>query len=433
MTTFAPIPCLQGEASVHGRAHHDFASKSLLPLTAVFAASATAVSLGIATCGGWQRGGTLTEQVMSVALGGVAVLYVHLLPMRWNAFHALSRAATFVLWCVSVVVVLYGQVAFFMVSQQHAGNLRAATVPAPVVRPSMNLPPGRTLTEIAVDTAKVGADLARVEARRCTADCPALKARKTILAAQLAALNTEAGEVRRREAEEDRLTAQADQTETLRATLRADPVASTVASWFGTTERRLELMLAVACAVVLEGAAIVGWLLVAITTRQACGHETGGSGRKGDLPKHDAVASEPSTVASARTHVPDDRMAHVDGPLAVALDQAVPGAESSGRVVLSEDEHLLAKIHEAVVTGQIKATQESIRTFLRCGQPKAGNLNRQYLARFGRVANKGNNTENAVGAQPDAASSHVPPLIAHAQQEPNVHAQAGALPAMADA
>ena len=48
-----------------------------------------------------------------------------------------------------------------------------------------------------------------------------------------------------------------------------------------------------------------------------------------------------------------------------------------------EDDLLLDKIRDAVVTGHLKPTQEAIRKFLRCGQPKAGNLNRLYLARFG--------------------------------------------------
>lgn len=438
MITFAPVLCLRDDNStVHGRIHHDPVAKSMPPLRLVtmFAASATAVSLGISTYGGWQRGGTLTEQVMSVALGGVAVFCTHLLPMCWKAFRPLSRGAAFVLWCVSLVVALYGQITFFMVSQQHAGNQRAAAIPATVVRPSMNLPPGRrTLTEIARDTAKVGADLAHAEVRRCVADCSVLKARKAILAAQLAALDTEASEVRRREAEEDLLNAQADRAETLRATLRADPVASTVASWFGTTERRLELMLAVACAVVLEGAAVMAWLLVPIASRHVGTREAVVSARRPEALKHDAVALGPEAVAGMEVLGPDDRTGDAACPPAVTPGQAVLAAEGSDRVSLPEDELLLDKIHQAVLTGQIKATQESIRRFLRCRQPKAGSLNRQYLARHGNARSKEGRTESAMSAPNRGESLHISPdMLGVHQEESNARMSGVVMPAVAGA
>lgn len=102
-------------------------------------------------------------------------------------------------------------------------------------------------------------------------------------------------------------------------------------------------MLAVACAVVLEGAAIVGWLLVSAA------------------PEREAVTPGRAVIVS----------------------------ESVGSLVTSEDDLLLKKIHEAVETGQLKPRQEGIRKFLRCRQPKAGSLNRQYLARFGSMRSQG--------------------------------------------
>lgn len=408
--------------------------KSIIPLslTAVCAVSASAVSLGIAMYGGWQRGGTFIEQVTSVALGGVVVLCTHLLPMCWSTFRAMPRATAFVLWCVSVAVVLYGQVSFFMVSQQHASNQRAAAVPATVMPPGASPPSGRSLTEIAQDAAKVSADLARAEMRRCVADCSALKTRKTILAAQLAALDTEASEARRREAEEDRRNDQADRDEALRATLRADPVASTVASWFGTTERRLELFLAVACAVVLEGAAIIGWLLVQIALARTGGRAVVASDRDADAPNREAVVSERQVVLPVCSPATGDRIVPADGRAAVASGQAVTAVENPGGPDTSEDELLLARIHEAVLIGHLKPTQESIRKFLRCRQWTAGSLNRQYLARYGSTPSQGSHIgKNVVEMSLGGASPHALSDVTRVRQQNKIHVPSIAMPAMA--
>jgi hypothetical protein len=339
---------------------------------------ATSASLGIAAYAGWQRGGLLVERAMIVTLGGVAVLYAHLFPMGWRLLRVPARICALAIWCFSVAVVLYGQVAFFMVSHQHAGSQRASTVPVTVVPSGTILPPSRTLTEIAQDVAKVNADLANANARRCAGNCPALKVRRTILAAQLAALDTETGEAKRREAEEDRRNEQADRHEALRAALRVDPVASSVAPLLGTTDSGLELMLAVACAVVLEGAAIVGWLLVSVAScRVAVVSDRGPV-------KSDRAGSREALASGREDAAPKSE--------AVAPDRAVTAGESAGSPVTSEDNFLLQKIHTAVVCGELKPTQEAIRKFLRCGQPKAGSLNRQY--RFGSMHGQGHCIEN---------------------------------------
>lgn len=322
-----------------------------LMLAMVCAMAATLTSLGIAMYSGWQCGGLPIERIMRIALVGVAVLCVHWLPTGWAALRGYARFAAFALWTIATVAVLYGQVTFFMLSQQHAGNQRAATVPiATTMLPSTQLPGGSTLTEIAKTAAKVSADLAHAQMRHCTDDCPTLSARRIALLAQLSALKTEADEAKRREAEEDRRNAQADRVDALRATLRVDPVAFPVASWFGTTESRLELIIGLAYAVVLEGAAVMGWALVLVVLD-----------RNAD---RDLIASD------REPGVPD---------LGPAVERDL------SRTVLPEDDQLLEQIRSAVVAGEIKPTQDSIRKFLRCGQPKAGNLNRQYLARFGAV------------------------------------------------
>lgn len=350
-----------------------------LPVLAVLGATAaTAVSLGIATYAGWLRGGLPVERAMNIALGAVAVLYVHLLPFGWRSLRIPARVCACVLWGTALVVVLYAQLTFFMVSQRHAGEKRAEVLAPVVVTPASPVrPPGRTLTDIARDVAQVSADLARADARRCMGDCPSLKARQTILAAQLVALRTEADEAKRREAEEDRLGDQADHNDALRAKLRADPVASQVASWLGTTEGSLELLVAFACAVVLEGAAIIGWLMASVALRRV---ET----RATVVSDQETVAREPEAVAPVDGITVSDNQERISvcPPVALTVDP-VSEAPGESNLVVSEDNLLLDKIRDAVVAGHLKPTQEAIRKFLRCGQPKAGNLNRLYFARFG--------------------------------------------------
>lgn len=339
-------------------------SSLLLPAAAL---SASAVSLGIAAYAGWERGGTPVEQAMNIALGIMAVLYVHLSPVCWNELRVLSRSIAFAVWLVALVVVFYGQASFVLVSQAHAGNQRAATVPATAPQPIADRSVGRTLTQIAWEVAKVRADQVHVQTR-CIGDCPTLKARRVALAAQLTALNFEAGEAKRRKTDDDRRNEQADRNEALRATLRADPVASQVASWVGATEPRVELMLGIACAAVLEGSAIIGWQLVSVASGRANSRESAAFGGAAVTLESEAIVSR-SDIA-------------IDDQTTVTPDHALLDRNNSSSRFVSEDDFLLEKIRQAVSEELIKPTQGSIRKFLRCGQQKAARLNRAYVARF---------------------------------------------------
>lgn len=342
---------------------------------------ATAVSLGIAAYAGGLRGGTSVQRTMIVALACVAVLYVHLIPMCWRAFSILTRVAGGALWIVGIVVVMVGQVTFFVESQRDAGNQRAASVPVAEAPNRVVAPQGRGLAEIAGDRVQVVADLARIEARQCAGRCLTVAASMAKLNAQLAALDAEAAEAKRREVEEDRAAAQVERDDALRASLRADLVASQIASWLHTTASRLELALALASAVVLEGAAIVGWMLVSVVI----GHERGrvviATGSEAVVPLFDVVAPQAGITTI-------DRAACEGVPaIAATVRDDVGGSDHVGTTI-STDEQLLEKIHDAVVAGALDPTQDSIRRLLRCRQPKAGRLNRLYQERFGGVQNR---------------------------------------------
>lgn len=353
---------------------------------------ATAVSLGIAMYAGWHLGGLLYERVMYLALFGVVVMYVHLLPMCRRALVAPARMGAAALWCVGLMVVLYGQVMFFLMSQQHAGNIRAASVPATIAADRF-FRHGRSPTEIAQEAAKVSADLARMKMRRCIGDCPTLSAREVILDAQLAALKTEAEEAKRRETDEDRWNKKLDRYEDLRATLRSNPVASQVASWLGTTEDRVELVHAFSSAVVLEGAAIVIWLLA-----------VGAQGRKDRSEASGADYRSPARVArDGSKSIAQSRgiVATTSGPIATAtkpvIEIVVPSSSPADLVApnpktekgadcatdpASEMDELVAQLERDVAAGLLHPTQDRIRRHLGCSQKKAGKLRRLLAPRL---------------------------------------------------
>lgn len=365
-------PCLNSDSAA--RAYQSSFYKPILVV--LFAIAATAVSMGIAVYAGWHAGGSPVERAMSIALACVAVLYVHMLPAGRQVLSGTARLFALLLWVIGLVVVLYGQVTFVLLSRQHAGDQRAARVSTTVPLPQPEVLPGRTLTEIAKDVSKIRINLAQMDARPCTGDCRWLKVRRTILKAQLATLETEAGDVRRRESEQDRLNRLADGDAALRATVRADPVAAEVAPWFGTTDGRLKLSLAVACAVVLEGSAIMGWVLVSVVSGRANGRNGVASDRGLDSSDRNAVVYAPEVARSDHAISPPDP--EVVRPIVATVD-----ADGATKPECPDDDlGVLKQIHEAVVAGRLRPTQDGIRRFLRCGQPRAGYLNRLYAAHF---------------------------------------------------
>jgi len=348
----------------------------LLSLSAMLA---TVASLTIAAFAGWQRGGLPIERVMNVSLCCVAVLYVHWLPVVWRAVTVVARICAFAVWWLALAVVLFGQVSFFMLSQQHAGDVRAASITVPAGPPGAAIQAGRTRTQITQDIASVKAALARANARRCTGDCTALAARRQTLTARLAALDTEDDEALRREADQDRDRKRADRVDALRDMSRADPVARVVAARLHTTENVFGLIVGVACAVVLEGAAIVGWLLASVVIGRERGREAVVSGRTTVMPEPHVIESEPYIKTS------NSAVGGRESEKGMAVHAVTLTYNDAGPVV-SEDERLLKKIHDAVLAGKAEPTQVSIRKLLRCGQPKAGRLNRLYQNRVGGPA-----------------------------------------------
>ncbi|BCF87074.1 hypothetical protein [Paraburkholderia largidicola] len=184
-------------------------------LLAVFA-SGTAICMSVLA--GWQRGGWLTERFVWVATGIVLVVGAHLLPALAREASISIRSIGSLIWVACLVTACYGHVTFFLLAQQHAGDRRAATVAG-----DMPPAPERSLAVVMTERAMVTRELASVNQLNCRRACATRNGRRMTRQASLDALDAEASDVRRIEAQRDRATGMEDSR-------RADPVTSRLAA-----------------------------------------------------------------------------------------------------------------------------------------------------------------------------------------------------------
>jgi len=310
-------------------------------LAFLLAAGATVTAICLSFLAGWQRGGELPERLVWIAMGVVLVVSAHLLPALVRTAPVAVRGVASVLWVACMATACYGHTIFFLLAQRHAGELRAASITRIASPPS-----GRSLTVIMLDRANVTAQLATTNARRCSGDCRTLEGRRVSLAAKLDALNAEADQVRRRQADDDRGTARRD-------ALLADPVTSRLASLLGTTASRVDLLSALAFAAVLEGLACLLWT-VALGSRLA------------------AQGPGPVTNPVTRSHevdVPSHDSSSISHAVAPEAAPPVP--------VIASNDSELTRLGRDIVAGLVRPTVADIRRHLGCSQERAAKLRRQ--------------------------------------------------------
>ncbi|MDN7921236.1 hypothetical protein [Burkholderia gladioli] len=363
-----------------------------LPGGGVFwlATVATATALSLSILAGWQRGGTLPERVVWVAIGIVLVVSAHLLPALIRESSFVVRGVGSVLWVACMVTAGYGHLTFFLLAQQHAGERRASVVAV------THLTPARSLTVVMSDRATVVRQLAWLDARRCFHDCAARDARRVALAARLDALNAEADDVRRQQATDYRVTAK-------RGVLLADPVTSRLAALLGTTATRVDLLSGLMFAAVMEMVAVLLWTValrppslpaaaaaVTDTTSTAITppQEPGEDATHVTLPEVTPIANvttvtRPAVTAVAASHangtvssearseshaVMENGRAPRDDPITPLPDSTPPSGE-------------IAQLAQAIAAGHVRLTVAGIRTYLGCSQMRAAALRRQLVER----------------------------------------------------
>jgi hypothetical protein len=320
---------------------------------------ATLTALSLSVLAGWQRGGTLPERVVWVAIGTVLVVSTHLLPALIRDAPVVVRSAGSLLWAACLATACYGHIVFFVLAQQHAGEQRAMTVATVGLAPH-----GRSLTVVMAERSNVTHQLAFAQAQRCPRDCPALEVRRVTLAAKLDALNAEADDVRRQQTADDRVTVQRD-------ALLADPVTARLAALLGTTVARVDLLSGLVFAAVLEGVSCLLWsialrsppLPAAVATMT---DTTAPAVMPVTLPRADGTVSR---VAVANSHVATtNSRAPRDDPVTPAPDEPAPDGD-------------VTRLVRDIAAGHIRPTVAGIRRHLGCSQARATALRRQLAER----------------------------------------------------
>lgn len=311
--------------------------------TFLLAVAATGTAICMSALTGWQRGGALPERLVWVAIGVVLVLSAHILPALVRTAPVAMRGIACVLWVACMATACYGHSLFFLLAQRHAGELRAASV-APAALPDA----GRSLTVVMGERANVTALLEAANARRCVGDCRTLDGRRVSLAAKLDALNAEVEDVRRRQADHDRIAARRD-------ALLADPVTSRLASLLGMTVSRVDLLAALAFAAVLEGVACLLWT-IALGSRMTARGSAPVTARIAE--GHPAVAGSPEVSMTGHAVTPE---AGPPLPTTVASDSE------------------LMRLRGDITAGLVRPTVADIRQHLGCSQAKATALRRQLV------------------------------------------------------
>lgn len=229
----------------------------------VLAIGSTLLCEFIATCVGWESGGSPRDRLVMAAMGSLIVSSSNLLPAAAGRFRGMRRVLIVAAWLGCLLYALLGQATFFALAQQGASDARATAVIMPDTKASAGVLPGRSPTAIAQDEAAVIEKLGRVKAARCMAgECRWRDAREHALTAQLAALKIEAVEAKRSEAQEDRATMKEDEARALRESRRADPIAAQIAVLFAWNPRGVEMLRTYLPATMLELLSGLLWTMV---------------------------------------------------------------------------------------------------------------------------------------------------------------------------
>lgn len=331
------------------------------------AATGTAITLSILS--GWQRGGSIPERLVWVAMGIVLVASAHLLPALVYSASWTLRGVAAGLWLGCMAAAVYGHATFFLLAQAHAGERRAASVPSPT------MPSGLNLAAVMNERAVVTAQLAAADVRRCVGDCPSLRVRRARLAAKLDALNAQADDVRRIDAQHDRIVAQRD-------ALLADPVTWRVATLLAIPAARVELLSSLLFAAVLEGVACLLWsvslrsptlpaAVAAVTVPTPPVTPTGKAPTATPLPVAPVTAGHDEAIAS-RSNV-TDRRSGTGGSHALRDSPVTPLPE------LSPADDDMAELIRDIASGRVRPTVADIRRHLGCSQARAAALRRQVV------------------------------------------------------
>ncbi|GJG99160.1 hypothetical protein [Paraburkholderia terrae] len=333
----------------------------------LLAVTATGTAVCLSVLAGWQRGGTLPERVVWVAIGIVLVASAHLLPTLVRGSPVTVRLMGYLLWGACMVTACYGHATFFLLAQLHAGDVRASAVTDDVT--DIATRPARALTLVMEERATVTRELALARVQRCSRDCARLEVRRVTLAAKLDALNAEADEIRRLQAGRDRALAQRD-------ALRADPVTSQLATSIGVGTARVDMLSGLVFAAILEGVACLLWTVALRPTSLLASvpvvSEAMPVANVTVVPQQPVTASHTEEIVSREAVM--DRHAAVTGGHPPRDDPVTPLPDVS-------PDGDVTRLVDDIAAGRVRATVADIRRYLGCSQARASALRRQLAER----------------------------------------------------
>ncbi|TXD99534.1 hypothetical protein FUT89_04575, partial [Ralstonia pseudosolanacearum] len=132
----------------------------------LLSAAATGTAICLSVLAGWQRGGSVAEKLVWVAISVVLVVSAHLLPALVRDSPYRVRAVAGVLWAACMATACFGHATFFLLAQRHAGELRATAATVAEAAPA-----SRSLSAVMAERAAVTALLAMANARHCSGNC----------------------------------------------------------------------------------------------------------------------------------------------------------------------------------------------------------------------------------------------------------------------
>jgi hypothetical protein len=212
------------------------------------------------------------------------------------------------------------------------------------------------------ERATVTRQLALAKVQRCSRDCAGLDVRRVTLAAKLDALNAEADEIRRQQAERNRVMVQRD-------ALRTDPVTSRLATLFGAGTARVDMLSGLVFAAVLEGVACLLWAVALRPPSQSAPVPAVPEGMPTAAPPAANVTVMPQPPVTA-IHVEEivsreaamNRHAAVTGGHTPRDDPVTPLPDVS-----SPDDDVTRLVGD-IAAGRVRPTVADIRRYLGCSQ-----------------------------------------------------------------
>lgn len=223
------------------------------------------VGLAIAAAAALERGGTLLDQTLIVAIACVLVLGAHLLP-------SLSRSPLArLLWLGCLMLTAWGHATFFTAASHRAGSVRADAVAttsrAEALRAELQAIQARPLAVVSAELAatQVRANTAATAVERCQRTvsseqiCLRLSAAAEATRLRATALADEMSESRRAADLRNRLAEAASEQDAERQAAAADPIARSIADLMGLPAEVLSTGVSVLSAIVIELMAALLW------------------------------------------------------------------------------------------------------------------------------------------------------------------------------